>query len=170
MTSAVTPPHGHASPTASSRPVRATLASMVSVSSGLIAAQVDDFDLPAVGGEFLGAGERLMHHRAVGDDGGVAARPGDARLADGQRLGRAALGLEMVVEILVLAEDDRVVDGDGFEEHGVGVLDRRGRHDDEARDNARRAPPCSGCETARAPAVPPLGRRMVIGQGTFVRQ
>ena len=35
-TSAVTPPQGNASPTASSRPVRATEASTVSVSSGLI--------------------------------------------------------------------------------------------------------------------------------------
>ena len=35
MTSAVTPPHGQASPTHSSRPVRATEAITVSVSSGL---------------------------------------------------------------------------------------------------------------------------------------
>ena len=91
MTSAVTPPQGNASPTQSNRPVRATEASTVSVSSGLTRAQIDHFDLHAFGAEFLRDRERFVHHRAVGHDAEIAARPNDSRFADRQRsFGRAS--------------------------------------------------------------------------------
>ena len=91
-TSAVTPPHGKASPTASIRPVRATEASTVSMSSGLTDAQVDHLDLPAaLVVQALGGAHGLVDHRAVGDHRGVLAGPGDPRLAD-----RQALALDVV--------------------------------------------------------------------------
>ena len=51
--------------------------------------------LGGFGLQFLGAGERLVDHRAVGHDRRVAARARDARLASGHRLGRQLFRLEM---------------------------------------------------------------------------
>ncbi len=87
MTSAVTPPHGKASPTQSNRPVRATDAMTVSVSSGLIGAQIHHFDFRPFAGHFLGRGQRILQHRAVSHDGQVAPGAGDARFAYGHGFG-----------------------------------------------------------------------------------
>ena len=43
-----------------------------------------------------------------------------------------AFGFEVVVEVFVFAEDDGVIELNGFEEHGVGVLDGCGADDDKA--------------------------------------
>ena len=94
-------------------------------------AQVHDFHLDAFASEFLGHGQRFVDHRAVGDDRHVTTDAGNARLAGGQRFGREFFRLEMVIEELVLAENHGVIDGDGVEQHAVGVLDRRGRHHHE---------------------------------------
>ena len=97
----------------------------------LDAAQIDHFDLDAVGAELLRDGERFVHHRAVGHDAEIAARPNDSRFPDRQFLRRERVGLEMVIKIFVLAVDDRVVDRDRVDQHRVGVFDRRGRDDDQ---------------------------------------
>lgn len=99
---------------------------------GFDAAQVDDFDLVAILLEFVGSTDGFVHHGRVGDDGGVPTRAGDARFADGQRGVGKAVGFEVIVEELVLAEDDGVIEVDGGEEHVIGVLDGGGGEDDQA--------------------------------------
>src|SRR5439155_3922908 len=46
----------------------------------------------------------------------------DSRFADRHRLVRQLLRLQMVIEILVLAENHRVIYGDRLEQHAVSVL------------------------------------------------
>ncbi len=99
---------------------------------GFDAAEVDDFDFPAVVEEVVGGAEAFVEHGAAGDDGGVAAAAGDSGFADGESFCGQGVGLEVIVEELVFAEDDGVVEGDGVEEHGVGVADGGGGEDDEA--------------------------------------
>ena len=53
-------------------------------------AQIDHFDFDAFGAELLRDGERFVHHRAVGHDAEIAARPNDSRFADRQSLRSAA--------------------------------------------------------------------------------
>ena len=94
-------------------------------------AQIHDFNLPAFGGQFRRRFQRFVNHGAVGHHGQVAAFAGDAGLADRQRLARQFLGLEMVIEKLVLAENHRVVNRHRLEQHAVSVLHRRRRQHDE---------------------------------------
>ena len=47
-------------------------------------AQIDHFDFDAVRAELLRDRERFVHHRAVGHDAEIAARPNDSRFADRQ--------------------------------------------------------------------------------------
>ena len=65
----------------------------------------------------------------------VRSRPGagDAGFADGHGFGWKGGRLEMVIKPLVLAKDDRVVNGHRLQQHAVSVLDGRRRHDDQAR-------------------------------------
>ena len=102
-------------------------------------------------------GERFMHHRAVGHDREIAPRPDDARFADRQTLRRQRVGLEMVIEILVLAVDDRVIDRDRFEQHRVGILDRRRRHDDQP--GIMRVKPFHALAVERSAAFRAAGRQ-----------
>src|SRR5947209_12274039 len=50
-----------------------------------------------------------------------------------QPLVRQFVGLEMVIKIFVFAIDDGIVDGHGFNEHGVSVFYRRRCHHDQSR-------------------------------------
>ena len=93
--------------------------------------QVDHFDLDPLGAELLRDGERFMYHRAVGHDAEIASRPNDSCFPDRQFLRRERVGLEMVIKILVFAEDDRVVDLDRVDQHRVSIFDRSGRDDDQ---------------------------------------
>ena len=74
-----------------------------------------------------------MQHGAVGHDSGIASGAGDARFARGLRDIGKFVRLEMVIEELVLAENDGVVDGHRLEHHAVGVLHRGGCHDNKTR-------------------------------------
>ena len=141
----------------------------VSVSSGLTERRSTTSISAAFGGQFLGHGQGLVHHRAVGHQGQVASGAGDARFAHRHRLGRQLLGLEMVIEVLVLAKDDRVINRHRLQQHAVGILDRGGRQHNQAR--------IMRVEASRLwlwkgplPDVPPHGKRTVMGQGTWVRQ
>ena len=99
---------------------------------GFDGAQIHDFNLPAFGGEFVRGGDAFVHHGAIGDNGEVATFAGDAGLAHGQGGVRQFVGLEMVIQELVFAENHRVINGHGFEQHAVGVFDRGGGEDDQA--------------------------------------
>ena len=133
-----------------SRPVRATDASTVSVSSGFTDAQIDHFDLESFGAELLRDSERFVHHRAVAHDAEIASGPSDPRFADRQFLpvGRC-VGLEMVIKILVFAVDDRVIDGDRVNQHRVSVFHRRRRHDNEPGIMRVKSIPLIDCGTDR---------------------
>jgi hypothetical protein len=82
--------------------------------------------------EILGCLQGLVEHGAVGHDGGIASGAGDAGFAGRLRYVGESFGFEMVIEKLVLAENNRVVDGDRFEHHAVGVFHGGGGHDDES--------------------------------------
>lgn len=98
-------------------------------------AEVDDLDLVAVFFEFFGGLECLVDHGGVGDDGGVLAVAGDAGFAEWKDVGGVGeVGVfEVVVEVFVFAEDDRVIEGDGLEEEAVGVGDGGWCGDDDPR-------------------------------------
>ena len=93
-------------------------------------AQVDDLELTSLSGGCLGALERGLHRRAVGQHSDVVAGADHSRPEE--RLRRRCVvevGLVGVVLPLGLEEDDRVVVGDGLLDHPVAV-DRVGAGDD----------------------------------------
>ena len=99
---------------------------------GLHGTEIDDFDLITIELEFFSGTQGFMHHGAVGDDGGVTTRARYACFADRQVTFAYLIGFEMVIEELVLAIDDGVVERDTIEQHPVGVFYGGGCNDDEA--------------------------------------
>ncbi len=73
-----------------------------------------------------------MHHGAVRHNCHVAACPGDPGFARRHGFRRKFFRLQMVVQKLVLAKNNRVIDGDCFEQHAVGVFHCGGGHDHQA--------------------------------------
>src|SRR4030095_14730724 len=63
-----------------------------------------------------------MHHRTVRNDRHIAPSSRDARFASGHRFSRQSIGLQMIIEVFVLAEDYWIVDRDGFEQHAVRIF------------------------------------------------
>src|SRR3954469_7197659 len=93
--------------------------------------QVDDLDGYAASGEGVRRLQRLMHHRAVGDDRDVVAGPLDRRGADRDELLwilRDVL-LDPAIQRLVLEEQARVVVADRGLQQPLRVRRERGAHD-----------------------------------------
>ena len=96
--------------------------------------EIDHLDVPAFATQLVRRLQLLMHHRAIGHDGGMPPRFRDPRPSSREpRFAWQRLSLEVIVEKLVLAEYHGIIDLDRFEEHGVGVLHRGGSHHDQAR-------------------------------------
>ena len=101
-------------------------------------AQVDDLHLDAVAlGEHGGGVERLLDGGAPRDDREVVSRPshgtpaeGDAVALDRERVD----GVGLAKQVLVLAEHDRIVAGEGSSQQADGIPGPRGEGDDETGD------------------------------------
>ena len=96
-------------------------------------AQVHYFDLRPFGGQFLRRRPAPRAPWRCRPPASCRVRPRQARPAHRHRLGGQSLGLEMIIEILVLAKNNRVVKRNRLEQHAVGVFHRGGREHHQAR-------------------------------------
>ena len=95
-------------------------------------ARVDDLGRHALLRQPIGRLERGVHHLLDAHDGHVAALTHDLGHTEGDGVGLLGHGPLSHVQPLVLDEDDRVGVADGLDQHALGVVGRRGRHDLQA--------------------------------------
>src|SRR6476620_8422171 len=89
----------------------------------LDASQVNHFDLNVFLAQLFRCSQRFVNHGAVSHNGKVPAWAGNPGFVKRQSALREGISFQAVIEILVLTENDRVIDIDGFLKHGVSVFD-----------------------------------------------
>ncbi len=117
--------------------------------------------------QLVGRGQRQVHHARPGDDGQVAAGPGESGpgRADPVRGPGRRRGLALVQQP-VLDEDHRVVGVDGDPQQPVGVRDRERASPRSARGYGPAAPPGSASAGCRRTGRTPNWVRITSGRVT----